>query len=66
MSENTADADDATGARSVIDETEQLDPDDPNVASGQGDYNHEDHIGNPVMDEETEEIARLAADGGGW
>lgn len=43
----------AAGYRTVLDdeEADQLPADDPNVAAEHGDYNHEDHIGEPVDDD---------------
>lgn len=41
-----------------------LGPTDPNIAAGQGDYDHENHIGDPCDDGESAEIARLVAEAG--
>lgn len=41
------------GERTIIDrhDAAELDPADPNVAAGVGDYDHTQHIGEPVDDD---------------
>lgn len=60
-SENSGDG--TGGERSIIDRNEagQLPPDDPNVAAGTGDYDHEKHIGAETGDDHGvgEALARL-------
>lgn len=41
-----------------------MSPADANVASGQGDFNHLDHVGDEVDDEESAAVLAALADGG--
>lgn len=52
-SNDPAEADRAAGYRTVIDRNEaaELSPDNPNVASAAGDYDHERHIGDETDDD---------------
>lgn len=45
--------DEQAGYRDVLDDEagDELAATDPNLAAAQGDYNHEDHIGEPVDDD---------------
>jgi len=48
---------------------DRLPTDGPNVSTSQGDYDHQNHIGEPCDDDEAADVQRLLADpgpDGGW